>query len=82
MLHNLPKELKDKIYMYSIPSIEKMYPHFYRELQERLQEIKTLSYILKKEKRIVNILQRNRAKIKCLYYSKNSKLYKLNIINI
>ena len=70
MLHNLPKELKDKIYMYSIPSIEKMYPHFYRELQERLQEIKTLSYILKKEKRIVNILQRNKAKIKCLYYKR------------
>lgn len=56
--------------MYSIPSIEKMYPTFYNELQERLQELKTIQYILQKEKRITKILQRNRAKVKCNYYKK------------
>lgn len=71
MLSRLPDEIKHKIYMYSIPSIEKMFPSFYKELQEYLQYFKTISYIIKKEKRIVKILQHNRAKVKCNYYCKN-----------
>lgn len=68
MIINLPLELQYKIYMYALPSIHHTYPTFHSELYNRINEWKTLSYLMKQEKRVCRILYRNRIRAKYAYY--------------
>ncbi len=68
MILNLPQELQRKIYMYALPSIHHTYPLFYSELYNRIHEWKTLSYLMKQEKRVCRVLYRNRIRAKYAYY--------------
>jgi hypothetical protein len=68
MILKLPLELQYKIYMYALPSIHHMYPTFHRELYDRINEWKNLSYIKKQERRVSQVLFRNRIRAKYAYY--------------
>lgn len=70
MIDKLPRELQQKIYMYTIPSIHSNYPSFYQELIEEKKKRKMFFYKVQRAKQYAKFKIKQYQKQKIKQYQK------------
>jgi len=72
MIHKLPRELQEKIYMYALPTIHYSYPNFQQELIEEKKKRKSFFYKVNRAKHYARFKIKQYQNMKLKQYDKNT----------